>query len=149
MFGFLKKRAEAKRKQEELVQAGRQAGADMIKAVDAFLDAGTAHLAGSILQVFADRLGTIHDEKSQPPEAIARVELNIFLDHMKNFEPKLREEAELHLRNWLELAAQLGVVDGINAYIDRKIANAHAAVTAKALEMTGEAIGQPATTRSP
>lgn len=102
---------------------GQEAGVAMSQAIEAYLNQRLPVVSNNLLAVLRQRLTTIHDEPNHAPEVVAKIEWDIFKEQLDNFPIRMREEAHEALRKWLDVAAQIGVLNEttqlIESIIDR------------------------------
>jgi hypothetical protein len=145
MLGFIKrleKRRHEKQQHAAAYEMGQQAGESIIAAVDSFLVPRLSTLSNNVLDLYRDRLKTIYDEPEYQPKDVAKVELKICLDNLKEFAPKLVEETHtyLSLHDWLDVIRQLEATDMVDTYIKQKINDAILAITTEVMSLTADAI---------
>jgi hypothetical protein len=138
------KRRQEKKQHASAYEKGQQAGSSIINAVDTFLTPRLSTLSKNVLELYRDRLTTIYDEPEHQPKEVARVELKICLDHLKEFTPKLYEETRAYLsrHDWPDVILQLEATDMVDTYIKQKIDETMLAITTEAMSLTADAIAE-------
>ena len=119
----LRKRRQEKKQNAAAYDEGQQTGDRIIVVIDGYLTPRLSTLSKNVLDVFRDRLKNIYDQPQYDPRDVAKVELKICLDHLKEFAPKLFEETltYLSLHDWLDIIGQLRATKMVDTYIKQKM----------------------------
>lgn len=139
MFEFFKKRREQREVRQHELEMGRRAGRSLYEAVREYLDGRLPEVSTKLLDVFRQRLATIHNEPEHPPELVAKVEWDIFQKQINEFPTRMRQEVDANLREWMSVADDLHVREMIDHYVAKRIADASSALTQESLLLLAEA----------
>jgi hypothetical protein len=121
MFGFLRKRTEAKQREAVAFQFGQKTGATMTAAVDSYLNVRLPSLTANLLDVLQQRLLTINDDSQHDPKLVAYAELKVFLENVEDFDSRVLDEVRQSQRDWFGLAAQAGSKEMLEMYARQKV----------------------------
>jgi hypothetical protein len=132
MFGFLKKRAEERRRSAEVVEMGREGGAKMFDAITKYLETRIRFVSEQYIDVLRGQLKNLNDRADRSPvELDAGALAAIFCEKVGELQTSLIADAQRDLKEWLDIAEWAGVRVQTVAYISITIANACEALTQK------------------
>ena len=144
MAWFFGKWQESRRKREALRRAyegGKEEGSRAASLVSAWLDSRLPEVSTNLLDGFRQRLTTINDSPPHPPADVAKVELSIFLDHVRtNFQARLQAEAQETLHDVLAAADTIGARPEIEQAINLRLSEALTDLVLRATLEAGSAI---------
>jgi len=101
VLGFFKKRREEKQMRAAAYELGQEAGRALSEAAQSFLTARVYPVAKNYSALFRKRLTMIYDEPGYAPEEVAKAEWTVYLEQIKEFEVRLKQEAQVALSEWL------------------------------------------------
>jgi hypothetical protein len=140
MFNYFKKRAEAKRSREAATKAGYEAGTAISQAVEDYLNRRLPEVSNKLLAVLRERFNTIYDEPQVSPKVAAQIEYDIFVKNTDEYPTRIKEEMQLPLHEWMELASQAGIRELLDQYVSKLISDAHALLRLEAALMLTEVV---------
>lgn len=143
MLGFFRERAKKKR-QAKAYEMGQQVAARIAGVVDAHFDPRLSKLSYDVLEVLRGRLKTIYDDPEHDPKKIVRIELEIFVDNLNSFVPRLMEEARSvpDINKWTGVIEQLDVKELVDQYLKKKLDAAILAMTKEGVILAADTISQ-------
>jgi hypothetical protein len=121
-------------------ERGHEVGAEICGRVDSYLASRMPGLAADLLEVFGERLKTIHDEPAHHPRTVAWAELEIFSEQVQRMPEKLRPEIETHIGAGIAIFSDLQMRSQLDDYITKRITEAAVEVMRKAKAMHDEVV---------
>jgi hypothetical protein len=144
-----KRRSEPKPKtarEKEFYEMGQEVGRTMANAADRFLEPRLEQLTTNYMTLFADRMQTIHSEPGYSPVDVAKAELKIFIEHLKDARPQLLQEAyDAVGEKWMNVVSESGLRDDFDNYALTLIDRAEEEWMRRAMEMVADAVSEPGT----
>jgi hypothetical protein len=129
----------ARRGRRAAYKQGRVVGRELADCVDIYLDRREPELAGNLLVVLRDRLGTIHDRSGPSRAILAQIEMRLFRNQLAAYPDNVLAELRLFRAEVMTQTNTFGVRDLLEDHVLNRAALERDRILAKAMMMTTEA----------
>jgi hypothetical protein len=135
MFGWFRKKAVTREHDTEAFNLGRRMAEEMISSVSEVMECRFGRLHDNFLSVLRDNFQTDIQRKDAPPMMSARVNYQVYLDNVKDIEPKMNAEITLYMSRWLEAADASGTRPELQQFIQHEVGKFCANLSADGLKL--------------
>ena len=124
MFGWLRNREKkVPAEQTEAFKLGRKAAASAAADLDRFMRRRFEPVHSGYLKVLRDRIERSFNPPEAPPIIMARIEYKCFLESVDELRQKMPPEILAALREWANVADQIGNREQFNELINNRVEN--------------------------
>jgi hypothetical protein len=119
MFGWFKK--QSRPEDTEAYKQGKRMVESMTADLQQFMSTRFDPVFDGYVGALTERFETVYDNDEAPPIILARIEFDIFNDHVRELREKMGAEVNAAMREWLETADLIGGRSDFQKLIDTTI----------------------------